>query len=582
MPLNQHQVAMAAFHASRIFATVLGLSALTALAPASAATVTDLVPDNLPNSLAGSYLAARSADGAHDVNAAIGYFQSALEADPDNSNLIERLLLLQASNGAIDAAGALAERLAAVDARSPLARMILAARELKSGAFADAETGLAQTAKQPLPLLTAGLLSAWADQGQGQDHTDAAIKKIESLNGPSWYGIFKDYHHAILADLAGRPDEAVTAISAAFKADNSALRVVEAYARILARAGKRDDAIKALQTYATSQPNHPVIKGLLADLLAGKTPPPTVDSAQAGAAEVLYGLGSAIGTDEGVELPAAYLQLAHYLDPDSYLPLLALADMLQAAQRCEDATAIYARIPDASPLRPVADIQSGLCLDELDRVDEAATHVKRVVDADPANLEAVMALGNIYRAHNRFTEAADAYTRGIGAIVDKSKADWRIFYFRGVSYERSKHWPEAEDDFKQALQINPNQPQVLNYLGYSWVDMGMNLDQALNMIKTAVDLRPNDGYIVDSLGWAYFKLGRYNEAVTQLERAVELKPEDSVINDHLGDAFWRVGRKLEATFQWRHAKDLGPDPEERDKIVKKLESGMPADAHSAG
>jgi Flp pilus assembly protein TadD len=256
--------------------------------------------------------------------------------------------------------------------------------------------------------------------------------------------------------------------------------------------------------------------------------------------------------------------------------------MLQSGQRCEDAVAVYGRIPESSPLRSIADIQSGLCLDELNRVDEAAAHVKRVVDGDPANLEAVMALGNIYRAHNRFGEAAEAYSRGIGTIADKSKADWRIFYFRGVSFERSKHWPDAEADFKQALVINPNQPQVLNYLGYSWVDMGMNLDQALNMIKTAVDLRPNDGYIVDSLGWAYFKLSRYDEAVTQLERAVELKPEDSVINDHLGDAFWRVGRKLEATFQWKHARDLGPDPEERDKIVKKLESGMPANAHSAG
>jgi tetratricopeptide (TPR) repeat protein len=571
---------MAVLTTSRIFATVLGLSALAALAPAWATTVTDLVPDNLPKSLAGSYLAARSADSSHDVKAAIGYFETALEADPDNSNLIERLLLLQASDGEVDAAGALAERLVAVDIRNPLARLVLASRELKSGAFADAETGLAQTAKQPLATLTAGLLAAWAEQGQS--HTDAAVKKIESLNGPSWYGIFKDYHHATLADLAGRQDEAVAAISAAYKTDNSALRVVEAYARILGRAGKRDEAIKALETYDASQPNHPVIKDLLADLKAGKTPPPIVGSAQAGAAEVLYGLGSAIGTDEGVELPAAYLQLAHYLDADSYLPLLALADMLQTAQRCEEATSVYARIPDTSSLRSVADIQSGLCLDELDRVDEAAAHVKRVVDGDPSNLEAVMALGNIYRAHNRFDEAADAYSRGIATIADKAKADWRIFYFRGVSYERSKHWPEAEADFKQALTINPNQPQVLNYLGYSWVDMGMNLDQALNMIKTAVDLRPNDGYIVDSLGWAYFKLGRYDDAVTQLERAVELKPEDSVINDHLGDAFWRVGRKLEATFQWHHAKDLGPDPEERDKIVKKLESGMPADARSAG
>jgi tetratricopeptide (TPR) repeat protein len=571
---------MAAFLPSRIFAAVIGLAALAGLAPATAATVTDLVPDDLPKSLSGSYLAGRSADGAHDAKAAISYFESALEGDPDNSTLIERVLLLQASDGEIDAASALAERLVAVDARNPMARLVLTARQLKAGGFADAETALAQTAKQPLATLTTGLLSAWADQGQG--HTDAALKKIESLSGPSWYGIFKDYHRAVLADLAGREDEAVAAISAAYKTDNSALRVVEAYARILARAGKRDEATKALVTYDASQPNHPVIKSLLADLQAGKTPSPIVASAQAGAAEVLYGLGSAIGTDEGIELPAAYLQVAHYLDPDSYLPLLALADMLQGSQRCEDAVAVYGRIPESSPLRSIADIQSGLCLDELDRVDEAAAHVKRVVDADPANLEAVMALGNIYRAHNRFGEAADAYSRGIGTIADKSKADWRIFYFRGVSFERGKHWPDAEADFKQALVINPNQPQVLNYLGYSWVDMGMNLDQALNMIKTAVDLRPNDGYIVDSLGWAYFKLSRYDEAVTQLERAVELKPEDSVINDHLGDAFWRVGRKLEATFQWKHARDLGPDPEERDKIVKKLESGMPANAHSAG
>ncbi len=571
---------MAAFLSPRILATVLGLATLAALTPASAATVMDLVPDDLPKSLSGSYLAGRSADVAHDVKSAIDYFQSALEADPDNATLIERVLLLQASAGDIDAADRLAEHLLTIDARNPMARLVVAAHQLKAGAFADAENELAQTAKQPLATLTAGLLAAWAEQGQG--HTDVALKKIDSLSGPSWYGIFKDYHHAVLADLAGQSDDAVAAITNAYKTDNSALRVVEAYARILARAGKHDEASKALTTYDAAQPNHPVIRGLLADLAAGRTPAPVVANATAGAAEVLYGLGSAIGTDEGVELPAAYLQTAHYVDPDSFLPLLALGDMLQTAQRCDDAIDVYARIPDASLLRPTADIQLGLCLDELNRVDEAVSHVKRVVDADPANLDAVMALGNIYRAHNRFDEAADAYSRGIATIADKSKADWRIFYFRGVSYERSKHWPEAEADFKQALAINPNQPQVLNYLGYSWVDMGMNLDQALGMIKTAVDLRPNDGYIVDSLGWAYFKLGRFDDAVSQLERAVELKPEDSVINDHLGDAFWRAGRKLEATFQWKHARDLGPEPEERDKIVKKLESGMPADARSAG
>jgi tetratricopeptide (TPR) repeat protein len=244
-------------------------------------------------------------------------------------------------------------------------------------------------------------------------------------------------------------------------------------------------------------------------------------------------------------------------------------------QRCEDAIQVYEQIPDASPLRRNADIQIGNCLDALDRPDEAAEHISRVVDADPSDLEAVVELGNVFRGRNRFAEAAAAYSRGIASISDPMKVDWRIYYFRGVSLERSKRWAEAEADFKQALAINPNQPQVLNYLGYSWVDMGVNLGPALDMIKTAVDLRPNDGYIVDSLGWAFYKLGRYDEAVEQLERAVELRPEDPVINDHLGDAYWQVGRKREAVFQWTHARDLKPDETELPKIVKKIEQGLP-------
>ena len=129
-----------------------------------------------------------------------------------------------------------------------------------------------------------------------------------------------------------------------------------------------------------------------------------------------------------------------------------------------------------------------------------------------------------------------------------------MFYFRGICYERSKQWPQAEADLKKALQLYPDQPLVLNYLGYSWIDQGVNLDEGMNMIRRAVEQRPDDGYIVNSLGWANFRIGNYDEAVKELERAVELKPDDPTINDHLGDAYWRVGRVLEARFQWSHAK----------------------------
>ena len=551
-----------------------GLALLLGLAGARAETATDLVPDDLPVTLSGSYLAGRSADVAQDIAAAATFFTNALISDPDNGALLERVLILRLAGGQIDEALALADRLIAADPRNPLARLSLAARAIKGGALSEAKKQLAEVAEAPLATLTTGLVGAWVDQGLGQ--VDEAFKSIDVLSGPSWYGIFKDYHHALIADLAGRKDEAVAAISNAYKTDDSALRVVEGYARILARAGRKDDAIKALTKFIAETPSHPTISALLADLKAGKIPGPIAATPAEGVAEVLYGLGSAIGTDEGSELPAGYLRLAVYLDPSANLPLLALGDLAQGAHRCAEAVALYSKVPAADPLRRSAEIAIGSCLDALDQADEGAGHIKKIVDADPSDLEAVVALGNLYRGHDRFTEAAAAYSRGIATIADPSNADWRIYYFRGVSLEQSKRWPEAETDFNQALAINPNQPQVLNYLGYSWVDMGLHLDKALGMIKTAVDLRPNDGYIVDSLGWAYFRMARYDDAVTQLQKAVELKPADPVINEHFGDALWKVGRKRDAVFQWMHARDLGPDKDVLPKILAKIEKGLDA------
>ena len=539
----------------------------------------DLTQDGVETTLSGSYLAGRSADTARDIEAAKRYYMSVLETDSDNPVLVERVLVLMLASGDIAGAEPLADALIKIDIKNPLARLTRGAAALKAQRFEAAQVELGETAAAPLAILTGGLLRAWAQQALGR--TDDALATIDSLSGPSWYGIFKDYHTALIADLAGREDKAMAAIRAAYNDDNAALRVVEAYARIMARNGKRDEAVTALDDFLAQQPNHSVIVAALASVKAGENKL-MVNNPLEGTAEVLYGLGAAIGTDEGTELPAAYLHLASFLDPSSELASMALGDLLFGAQHCEDAIAAYDTIPPTSILRRNADIQTGLCLDTLDRTDEAAKRITAVIDKDPADLDAVSALGNIYRGRDRFAEAAAVYTRGIDTIKEPSQSDWRIYYFRGVSLERAKRWPEAEADLKKALDLNPNQPQVLNYLGYSWIDRSLNLDQALDMIKTAVDLKPNDGYIVDSLGWAYFQLKRYPDAVEQLERAVELRPEDSTINDHLGDAYWKVGRKREATFQWAHARDLDPEPEAREKIVKKLETGLTADGGKNG
>lgn len=526
-----------------------------------------------PATLSGSYLAARSADTAQDMKSAAAFFTAALSLDPDNPILLERVLVLRIANGDVEGALPVADRLVAIDARNPLSRLVRSIRAIKAGQYEKARAELSQTAQAPLAVLTSGLLNAWSSQGLGR--TDEALETIAKLSGPSWYGVFRDYHTAVIADVAGRKDKAASAITTAFNTDGAALRVVEAYGRILARSGRRDEAIAGLATFLAEQPGQPIITNLLNSLKAGITPEALVANAKAGAADALYGLGAAIGTDQGAELPAAYLQLSLYLNPEADLTLVALGDLFLMADHCSDAIPVYARLSDKSRLKRNADIQTGLCLDTLDRTDEAAAQIKRVIAANPTDVDAIVALGNIYRGRDRFAEAAEAYSQAIAQIKTPGMTDWRVYYFRGVSLERSKRWKEAEADLQKALELNPDQPQVLNYLGYSWVDQGVNLEKGLEMIRAAVNQRPNDGYIVDSLGWAYYRLGKYNEAVEELERAVELKPEDPVINDHLGDAYWQVGRKLEATFQWNHARDLDPEPADLAKIVKKIESGMP-------
>jgi tetratricopeptide (TPR) repeat protein len=292
---------------------------------------------------------------------------------------------------------------------------------------------------------------------------------------------------------------------------------------------------------------------------------------------VLYGLGAALGRHGGEDVGLIYLQLSLYLAPSHPLVLLSIGELYDALKKPELANKAYERVLLNSPLHRNAQIQLALNLGSLDRTDEAKASLEKVIAANPSDLEAIMALGDILRGRKQFAECADVYSKGVDTIGKPEKSNWVIYYFRGICFERAKQWPKAEADFKRSLDLFPDQPHVLNYLGYSWIDQGINLDDGMRMIKRAVEQRADDGSIVDSLGWAYYRLGNIEEAVKHLERAVELKPEDPTINDHLGDAYWRVGRVLEARFQWSHARDFKPEPDDLIKIEAKLKSGLPDD-----
>ena len=520
----------------------------------------------------GSYLAARHAGMQRDAGAASAYYRAALKADPKNGELLERAFLSILVDGEIDEAVKLAERLVQLDRSHRMARLTLGVRSLKQKQFQAARQHLAQSVRGPIADLTAVLLTAWTSYGSGE--TRVAIEGIDKLAGPDWYAIFKDLHAGLILDLAGNRKEAGKRLERAHKLDPNALRAVEAYGRWTSRNTGKDEALKIFQAFDKVLPRHPLIVDEMDDIRGGAKLPPLVDSVQAGAAEVLYGLGASLGRQGGEDLALVYLQLALYLQPKHALALLSLADLYENLKKPQLAIKIYERMPADSPLRRNAEIQLGVNYDAIDRTDDAKKHLEKLILSRGDDLEAIMALGNILRARKSFQECADIYGKGIATIAKPEKPNWLIYYFRGICYERAKQWPKAEADLTKALELFPDQPHVLNYLGYSWVDQGVHLDQGMAMIRKAVDQRPDDGYIVDSLGWAYFRINNFDEAVKHLERAVELKPEDPTINDHLGDAYWKVGRNLEARFQWSHARDLKPEPDDLKRIEEKLQSGL--------
>jgi tetratricopeptide (TPR) repeat protein len=551
--------------------STLAVQAATVQAPAQE----ELSPENA----AGSYLAARHAGAERDAAAAATYYNDVLKLDPHNPDLLSRTFLSVLTDGDIDQASKLADRLLDVDHTDRIARLVIGVRELKLKHYGLARQSFAQSVRGPVTDLTAALLQAWALAGSGDSHT--AIDTLDKLSGPDWYGIFKDLHAGLILDLANNKKDAGTRYASAYKADPTALRTVESYGRFLSRTGSKDDALKVFQDFAKSVPDHPLINEEIKQISEGQKLPPIIDSPQAGVAETLYGLGASIGRRGGEDLALIYLQLALYLEPTHTMALLSLGDLYEDLKKPDLAIKAYERVPASSPLSRNAEIQLAVDLDALDRTDEAKARLQHVISEHPKDTEAIIELGNIQRGRKDFASCGETYSKAIDALANPEKSNWVLFYFRGICYERSHQWPAAEADMKKALELFPEQPLVLNYLGYSWVDQGVHMDEGMDMIRRAVEQRPDDGYIVDSLGWAYFKTGNYDEAVKNLERAVELKPEDPTINDHLGDAYWRVGRTLEAHFQWSHAKDLKPEPEDLPKIEAKLKDGLPSDKSSA-
>jgi len=526
------------------------------------------------DSLYGNYLAGRFAVSQRDNAAAAEFYRDAMRKDPTDPSILERAFVLELATANMEGAERLAAQLVQLEPGHRLARLTLGVEDLRGRQYASARRHFSEDGGNgPIADLTQAMMTAWSHQGAGD--LAAALASLKTLDSAEWMGIYRVFNSALVADLSGDMKTAGEFYAEAYRLDNSVLRVAESYARFLARTGKPEEALTVLDAYEKVSEDHPHITAVRADIAAGRVPDPIVKNTAGGAAESLYEIGALLAREGGEDHAVVYLQLALYLNPRATMAILTLADVYERQQNHALAAEAYSLTPETSPLYRSAQIQRAHNLNALDRLEDAQAILNGLIEKKPDDIGAMRALGDILRGREQFEEAAAFYTKAITALGAVTEADWALFYYRGICFERTKRWDQAEVDFKRALELKPDQPFVLNYLGYSWIDQGQNLDQAMDMIRKAVELRPDDGYIVDSLGWAYYRLGDYESATRELERAVELRPEDPVINDHLGDAYWHAGRKLEARFQWSHARDLEPEPDDLVKIEEKLKAGLP-------
>jgi tetratricopeptide (TPR) repeat protein len=531
-------------------------------------------------SFSGAFLAARIAEGDNDLDNAIEFYKQALAFAPGDTSLQQSLMLSLIAQGRFDEALPYADKLKEVPDVERFSRLVLAVDSFRKQDYEKAQYWLKLSLAADIDKLITGIMAGWAMQGAGQGKE--ALAHVERLDGPEWFGLFKAYHRALIAEASGMKEKAAEIYAEILKdtatgstAPETWVRSAQSYAAFLAREGEKDKALAVLDQAETFVSGKPEIVALRKQINEGGKPASPVATPSDGASEILLDLATALNRGGGEPFVRLYLEYALALRPGNYAALMQLASVAEQLKDGKRAIELYKRIAVDSPLKEVAELQLGLNLADLDRNDEAIAHLKSLVEANPDDMRGYLALGGVYSSKQDYRSAAELYDRAVERLKEPNRANWNIFYQRGIAYERLKEWAKAEPNFRKALELNPDQPQVLNYLGYSWVDMGINLKEALAMIQKAVDLRPSDGYIVDSLGWAYYKLGRYDDAVREMERAVSLKPEDPVLNDHLGDVYWRVGRRLEATYQWRTARDLKPDPDVLATIQQKLLKGLP-------
>ena len=515
----------------------------------------------------GAYLAGRFAVQSRDLVVAANEFEQALRDDPTVPELTNQAFLASLMSGQPQAA-----RLAVMLPDNPLAQLVLANRDGKDGNWAAALGRFAALRQdQGIAQVLRPLLVAWSQYGDKQP--DAALATLAPLiDGPRFRGVYA-LHAALIADLADRRDIAERYYRIALTDYGQVnLRLAVILASWQARHGMLPEAQRSIADLAAADGEFGMSRqGLEADVAR-----PAVSSAADGVAEAYLAMAATL-RQQNAESAQALVRLALEMRPNFTAALVVLSDIEAVGKQPVAALAALAEIPANDPLSPLIELRRAALLDDSGQSAAAVELLTKLSREHPDRPEPRAQLGDVLRKQSKFAEAAAAYGDAIGKLGTPSRANWPLFYARGIALERADQWPKAEADLKYALELAPDQSSILNYLAYSWTERGEHLDDAHAMLERAMAARPNEGAYIDSFGWTLLRQGDVQGALAQLLRAVELEPEDPTINEHLGDVLAAANRTREAEFQWQRALNLKPDAAETKRLKDKL-AAVPATA----
>jgi tetratricopeptide (TPR) repeat protein len=528
----------------------------------------------------GAYLAGVTAFENRDMKTAAELLTLALGQDIRDVTLAQKTLVALMSDGRIDDAIKLAKQMKAAGIKSTLITLVLAQDQARQGHYAEALTLSRDLPDDRLMQVTAPMVRAWlavGAQGKNKGGKDAGLAELKPLAAIEGASMLAQMQVALIEDHAGEGKKAAADLLATVEASNDIpAQLAQFYVYMMLRDGNEKAARDLVDRYRKqAQGRGEDVAGAMAEQIGHVKPKgPLVADAKQGIAIAYTQIAMELMVDDYNGDAMWLTHLALDLDPKLDIAALALGDLNRQANHLDLAIEAYNQVPQDSIFRLPSQLSIAECYRRQQKFDEAEGLLRKLMTDDKTDISAAQQLGQLLRANKKFEDAAKVYSVAIDRLGALEPEDWQLFYYRGVAQERAKNWPPAEKDFQKALELSPDEPYVLNYLAYTWVERRERLDQALPMLEKAVSQRPEEGFIVDSLGWAHFMLGKYPEAVEELERAVSLAPTDPVLNDHLGDAYWKVGRHQEARFQWSRALSFDPEPDQAPRLQQKLEQGL--------